>query len=108
MMSVVPVDPPGQIDITHSATLSAAVKEAGDLSQYTAAQLSQTFTWAVGYAPGQSPAQMAASIGATSIGPISGLTNAVVFAFPASVNATAASAKLAGLAGTTFAFPLVP
>src|SRR6185437_1657414 len=28
MMSVVPVDPPGQVDITHSATLSAAVKGA--------------------------------------------------------------------------------
>ena len=108
MMSVVPVDPPGQIDITHSATLSAAVKGAADLSQYTAAQLSQTFDWIVGYAPGQSPAQMAASIGATSLGPVNGLASAVLFAFPASVSATSAGSKLAGLAGVTFEFPLVP
>lgn len=107
MMSVVPVDPPGQIDITHSATLLASVKQAADLSQYTQAQLSQTFTWAVGYTAGQSPAQMAASIGATFVSPVNGLANSAIFAFPASVSATSAASKLAGLA-PTFDFPLVP
>ena len=108
MMSVVPVDPPGQIDVSHSPTLMAAVMEAADLSQYTAAQLSQTYDWAVGYAPGQSPALLAAAIGATSLGPVTGLANSALFAFPATVSAKTAGSELAGLSGLTFDFPLVP
>lgn len=108
MMSVVPVDPPGQIDVAHSATLSAAIQRAADLSQYTATQLSQTYNWVVGYSAGQSPAQMAASIGATSQGPTNLIANSVVFSFPASVTAQDAANRLATLGGKTFDFPLVP
>ena len=108
MMTVVPIDPPGQIDVSHSPSLSAAIQEAADLSQYTAAQLSQTYDWVVGYAAGQSPAQMAAAVGATSLGPANLLANSVVFAFPATVSAAQAADKLATLSGKTFDFPLVP
>lgn len=108
MMSVVPVDPPGQIDVAHSATLSAAIEQAADLSQYTATQLSQTYDWVVGYAAGQSPAEMAASIGATSQGPTNLIANSAIFAFPATVSAQDAASKLATLSGKTFDFPLVP
>ncbi len=108
MMSVVPVDPPGQIDVAHSATLTAAIQRAADLSQYTATQLSQTYNWVVGYAAGQAPAQMAASIGATSQGPTNLIANSVVFSFPASVTAQDAANRLATLGGKTFDFPLVP
>lgn len=108
MMAVVPIDPPGQIDVTHSPNLLAAVRNAADLSQYTSAQLSQTFDWAVGYAAGQSPALLAAQAGATSLGPVTGLANSAIFVFPANVSAASAGSKLAGLTGLTFDFPLVP
>lgn len=87
--------------------MAAAIQFAENLGNYTASQLNATTQWVVGYDAGQSPAALAAAVGATDGGSTGFITNTNLFTFPAALGWQAASTRLNNQNGIAFAYPLV-
>jgi len=96
------------VDPVQSPDLAAAIRDYSNLSNFTAAQLSQVHEWVLGYQDGYSPAQLASEIGATSLGATGLIKNTGIISFPSNVDAATAQSELSGLQGYSYAFPLVP
>jgi subtilisin family serine protease len=94
-------------EVSPDPAIQAAIAQAANLSNYTAAQLSQVTDWVVGYSAGTSPMQLASEVGASFNGVTGLIQNSAYLSFPANTSAASAQQQLDSLAGVVWAYPLV-
>jgi subtilisin-like proprotein convertase family protein len=90
-----------------SDAVLGAIRRSSDLSAYTAAQISAARQWVIAPSGKVTVASIVSKLGATTATPTGLLPNTYVLTFPTGVSGAKASARLRGVAGLSWFYPLV-
>ena len=96
------------IDWQASDAVHGAILRAGDLTQYTPAQLAQTTGWVVGVKPGVDLGQVNSQVSEHQIGFQNLINDAYIWTFPGNISSHNVAQQLGAVQGLDYFYPLVP